>query len=108
MSVPNTVLDGIGLAVRPYYTRMHPDAHRALFAVMFVIGLAGGISAVVVSAWTCRATCCKTSATDGSVMYNPAAVAATAAAAQQQVAQNATTLYMNQQQQPMMAGMVQP
>ena len=75
--------------------------HLALFALMFVLGLAAGISAIVVSALTCRTTCCKNSNTDGTVMYNPAAMAATAAAAQQQVA-------MGQHQQTMMAGMVVP
>jgi len=97
MSVPYIVLDGIGFSIRPYGYYRRNDAHMALFALMFILGLAAGISAIVVSALTCRTTCCKTSSSDGAVMYNPTAMAATAAAAQHQVAQN-----MNLQQQPMM------
>jgi len=54
------------------------DLGICLYSFMFILGITGGITSIVLSAYTCRAVCCRRSKL-GTVLYNPAAAGAAGA-----------------------------
>ena len=77
MAVPHMTLDGIGAGYRHIYRLEHVVG---LYWTLFILGLCGGITSIVLSSYTCRAVCCRRSKTAGTVLYTPAAGGATAQA----------------------------
>jgi len=72
MTIPNVVLDGIGLGIHANSYRRSYGDQTGLFAFMLFIGMMAGIASIVLSALTCRTSCCSTVKTPGTVIYNPA------------------------------------
>jgi len=80
MAVPHMTLDGIFAGEisswRSWRSSLeYADLGICLYSFMFVLGITGGITSIVLSAYTCRATCCRRSKL-GTVLYNPAAAGA--------------------------------
>jgi len=74
MSIPHIVLDSIGLSISvvdTVYGYRSSDLYAGLYGLMLVFGLTTGIVLIVISAYTCRTTCCSTVKTNGTVMYHP-------------------------------------
>lgn len=83
MAVPHMTLDGIFAGEisswRSWRSSLeYADLGICLYSFMFVLGITGGITSIVLSAYTCRATCCRRSKL-GTVLYNPAAAGAAVA-----------------------------
>merc|ERR1712038_720180 len=72
MAVPHMTLDGIGAGEgRRWSSSRHQGLKTGLYSFLFLLGLGGGITSIVLSSYTCRAVCCRRSKNSGTVVYNP-------------------------------------
>lgn len=69
MSIPHIVMDSIGVAMATGYR--YNSANVGLFGFLIFLGVTAGITLIILSAFTCRAICCGSIKTNGTVMYHP-------------------------------------
>ena len=60
--------------VQMFLRFFNPYTEYTLFMVLFILGLAGGIISIMLSAYTCRAICSPRTEAVGTVRYTRAAV----------------------------------
>jgi len=100
MCVPYIVLDGIGIGSHNYRRRWSlGGTGMAIYSIMLILGVTTGIASIVLSALTCRTTCCKAVKSTGAVMYNPATAQAIPLGNISQVINSQVPLYQTQPQQ---------
>merc|ERR1712038_2065324 len=74
MSIPHIVMDSVGLSMAAEDAAAYwrgSDVAAGLFGLLLVFGLTAGITLIIISAFTCRVTCCGSIKTNGTVMYQP-------------------------------------
>merc|ERR1712241_957435 len=71
MAVPHMTIDGIGAGEGRWRSPSYYALKTGLYSFLFLLGLGGGITSIVLSTYPCRAVCCRRSKNSGTVVYNP-------------------------------------